>query len=78
MLSTNFVKLYLNSVGFLLHRSARKLSCDTFNSVNRCGKVMMMWNADLHPGHLPEELDRRRKVMDYLNSFDGVTAEEVQ
>ena len=27
---------------------------------------------------LPEELDRRRKVMDYLNSFDGVTAEEVQ
>lgn len=26
--------------------------------VNRAGKVMMMWNADLHPGHLPENLDR--------------------
>ena len=26
--------------------------------VNRAGKVMMMWNADLHPGHLPKELDR--------------------
>ena len=26
--------------------------------VNRVGKVMMMWNADLHPGHLPEALDR--------------------
>ena len=26
--------------------------------VNRAGKVMMMWNADLHPGHLPEDLDR--------------------
>ena len=27
---------------------------------------------------LPEELDKRRKVMDYLNSFEGVTAEEVR
>ena len=27
---------------------------------------------------LPEDLPRRRKVMDYLNGFDGVTAEEVQ
>ena len=26
--------------------------------VNSVGKVMMMWNADLHPGHLPEDLDR--------------------
>ena len=26
--------------------------------VNSAGKVMMMWNADLHPGHLPEDLDR--------------------
>ena len=26
--------------------------------VNRAGKVMMIWNADMHPGHLPEELDR--------------------
>ena len=27
---------------------------------------------------LPEELNERRKVMDFLNSFDGVTAEEVR
>jgi D-methionine transport system ATP-binding protein len=27
---------------------------------------------------LPEELGERRKVMDYLNAFEGVTAEEVQ
>ena len=27
---------------------------------------------------LPEEIGERRKVMDYLNSFDGITAEEVQ
>ena len=27
---------------------------------------------------LPEELSERRRVMDYLNSFDGVTAEEVR
>ena len=27
---------------------------------------------------LPEDLEPRRKVMDYLNGFDGVTAEEVQ
>ena len=27
---------------------------------------------------LPEEIEPRRKVMDYLNAFDGVTAEEVQ
>lgn len=26
--------------------------------VNSAGKIMMMWNADLHPGHLPEALDR--------------------
>jgi D-methionine transport system ATP-binding protein len=27
---------------------------------------------------LPEDLAERRRVMDYLNAFDGVTAEEVQ
>ena len=27
---------------------------------------------------LPEELNERRRVMDYLNGFDGVTAEEVR
>ena len=27
---------------------------------------------------LPEELNERRKVLDYLNKFEGVTAEEVQ
>ena len=27
---------------------------------------------------LPEDLTQRRKVMDYLNGFDGVTTEEVQ
>ena len=27
---------------------------------------------------LPEELDLRRKILDYLNGFDGVTAEEVR
>ena len=27
---------------------------------------------------LPEDIGQRRKVMDYLNAFDGVTAEEVQ
>ena len=26
--------------------------------VNKHGKIMMMWNADIHPGHLPVELDR--------------------
>ena len=27
---------------------------------------------------LPEDLTLRRKIMDYLNAFEGVTAEEVQ
>jgi hypothetical protein len=27
---------------------------------------------------LPEDTQQRRKVMDYLNAFEGVTAEEVQ
>jgi D-methionine transport system ATP-binding protein len=27
---------------------------------------------------LPEELSQRRRVMDYLNGFEGVTAEEVR
>ena len=27
---------------------------------------------------LPEELSERRRVLDYLNSFEGVTAEEVR
>ena len=27
---------------------------------------------------VPENLSERRRVMDYLNGFDGVTAEEVQ
>lgn len=26
--------------------------------VNEQGKIMMMWNADIHPGHLPQELER--------------------
>ena len=26
---------------------------------------------------LPQEADRKKQVMDYLNAFDGVTAEEV-
>lgn len=26
--------------------------------VNNQGKIMMMWNADIHPGHLPMRLDR--------------------
>ena len=27
---------------------------------------------------LPEDLAQRRKVLDYLNQFEGVSAEEVQ
>ena len=27
---------------------------------------------------LPEDINQRRKVLDYLNSFEGVTAEEVR
>ena len=38
--------------------------------VNRAGKVMMMWNADLHPGHLPEELDRNILLHYYRYTSD--------
>ena len=38
--------------------------------VNRAGKVMMMWNADLHPGHLPETLDRNILVHYYRYCSD--------
>ena len=38
--------------------------------VNDAGKVMMMWNADLHPGHLPEELDRNIIVHYYRYCSD--------
>ena len=38
--------------------------------VNRAGKVMMMWNADLHPGHLPEDLDRNILVHYYRYCSD--------
>ena len=38
--------------------------------VNRAGKVMMMWNADLHPGHLPENLDRNILVHYYRYCSD--------
>ena len=27
---------------------------------------------------LPEELSERRRILDYLNNFEGVTAEEVR
>jgi len=38
--------------------------------VNSTGKVMMMWNADLHPGHLPEELDRNILIHYYRYCSD--------
>ena len=38
--------------------------------VNSCGKVMMMWNADLYPGHLPEELDRNILIHYYRYCSD--------
>lgn len=38
--------------------------------VNRNGKVMMMWNADLHPGHLPEELPRNILIHYYRYCSD--------
>ena len=38
--------------------------------VNDAGKVMMMWNADLHPGHLPEELDRNILIHYYRYCSD--------
>lgn len=38
--------------------------------VNEAGKVMMMWNADLHPGHLPETLDRNFVVHYYRYCSD--------
>ena len=39
--------------------------------------------AMLQKGHevlisLPEELSERRRILDYLNNFEGVTAEEVR
>lgn len=38
--------------------------------VNNAGKVMMMWNADLHPGHLPEELPRNILIHYYRYCSD--------
>lgn len=38
--------------------------------VNNEGKVMMMWNADLHPGHLPEELPRNILIHYYRYCSD--------
>lgn len=38
--------------------------------VNSTGKVMMMWNADLHPGHLPEFLDRNILIHYYRYCSD--------
>jgi hypothetical protein len=38
--------------------------------VNRHGKVMMMWNADLHPGHLPEDLPRNILIHYYRYCSD--------
>lgn len=38
--------------------------------VNNLGKVMMMWNADLQPGCLPEELDRNIIVHYYRYCSD--------
>ncbi|MBO5069947.1 MAG: family 20 glycosylhydrolase [Roseburia sp.] len=33
--------------------------------VNKLGKVMMMWNADIHPGHLPKEFERNMIIHYY-------------
>lgn len=38
--------------------------------VNRAGKVMMMWNADLYPGHLPENMDRNILIHYYRYCSD--------
>lgn len=44
--------------------------CRINEIVNRNGKVMMMWNADLHPGHLPEELPRNILIHYYRYCSD--------
>lgn len=38
--------------------------------VNKLGKVMMVWNADIRPGHLPEELERNMIIHFYRFSSD--------
>ena len=44
--------------------------CRINEIVNNAGKVMMMWNADLHPGHLPEELPRNILIHYYRYCSD--------
>ncbi len=38
--------------------------------VNKLGKVMMMWNADIRPGYLPQELDRNIIIHYYRENND--------
>ncbi|MBQ9086024.1 MAG: family 20 glycosylhydrolase [Clostridia bacterium] len=42
--------------------------------VNRLGKVMMLWNADLKPGELPEDLERNM-IVHYYRS-DNILGKE--
>ncbi len=44
--------------------------------VNKLGKVMMMWNADIQPGHLPEELDRNI-IIHYYRENNGLGRERI-
>lgn len=44
-------------------------------SVNRLGKVAMMWNADLKPGEIPEELERNIVIHFYRS--DNILGREM-
>ncbi len=44
--------------------------------VNDLGKVMMMWNADMHPGHLPEDLERNI-LMHYYRHCNDLGREKI-
>lgn len=44
--------------------------------VNGLGKVMMMWNADMRPGHLPDSLDRNI-IMHFYRSDNTLCREKI-
>lgn len=58
-------------MGFTTLRDVFLYGIERINGiVNKVGKVMMLWNADLQPGHLPETLDRNMIVHYYRYCSD--------
>ena len=57
---------YRNEWKYLIDTAQKELIC------RRLEPVMEL------PIELPEEISKRREVLDYLNAWDGITAEEVR